>query len=118
MLSFSIIFLIVSIFFVIFSLLYSTIYSNVQTYLDNKAQNKQISLYTQPIFGLCPNEWKKNNYKNGNYCISPEAYAIIDTNNNFISAKKGTCTLEKTLSPTLVNDLNLDHDKKYFCQTL
>lgn len=111
-------FMILGIISVILSLFCSTMYSNIQIYLDNQAQNKEISLYTKPLIGFCPTEWRKNNYTNGNYCIEPGVYAIVDLDNNFVDARRGTCTKGKIISSTQVEDKDKWLlDKQYFCET-
>ena len=102
---------------IILSLFISIVYSNIQKNLNKKAANKEITLYTKPTFGLCPTEWKKNNYTNGIYCIEPGVYAIVDADNNFISARRGTCTVGKIISSTQLESKDKWLlDKQYFCE--
>lgn len=99
----AIIITIICICFIIFSFLIIQTYSSIQLYLDRKVENKEITLYSRPVAGLCPTKWLKKKYTNGIFCIEPAIYSIVDIDNNFIDAKKGNCTTNK-------------EDKQYFCE--
>jgi hypothetical protein len=71
----TIIIILLSICSITLSLFISLFYPIIQNSLNKKVFNKEISLYTKPILGLCPSGWQKNNYANEIYCIEPGVYA-------------------------------------------
>ena len=87
----------------------------VQFMLDDQARNKKIALFTEPTLGMCPSEWRKNDYANGLFCIEPGVYAIVDSQNNFIDARRGICTKGKIISSTQVTGGTFG--KQYFCES-
>lgn len=89
-----------------------------QSSLNALVKNNPNILHVAPsaIFGQCPTDWRKTVYANGAQCVAPNAFAIVDSQNNYVAFKTGTCTKGYVASTALA--MRMDPTKQYFCESL